>query len=816
MATRRTLVLFLGIALLGIRAIPAHGQELVTLKFTNSAADRQARAINTWIDQASTGANHAADVDLHIKPGDTVVPNVSRRALLQFDLSRIPRVGVKSATLQVFLDTAPAPNPRNWEVRQVNSFSGFSKALTITWINRTNQLLWTAAGGDIGPVLASTATGTTNGVTLTWDVSSAVETWFGGLPPNPNYGLLIKDQTENTDNNGGAAEEGQLASNSNATLVNVPALILTVIQQVHTLTATPGPGTVTLNWTYPAQITGSGIVNATSGVVILRNAGGPVPNNALIADATALPALCGDVNGAGVTVVFEATSTATTTFTDPATCSAPVNGTTYFYKVFAIAQIGLSGTYNYSTNGTGPIGSGVDSAFAAEISATPGASAAAQQAPVWMAPVRSASLSAPGIDPGNYAIIATNNSLVQGFSPADGSDAIAPASIGGTASSRMPVLESAEADFGPNTGNGAIPMTYLAGGDNLVYDVGLEPSGFVWNFLNPLAGGATAGAYMGGVALQVKAFSNSGNTKPNDVMIMGTHVAGVPPTVNTIFAVNTCNLSDATPTGTGCLGSGGGGWNITGGSVTSTGCSSTNVAASCSIDIVTSTPFVDYKRNTVWVNSHNGGAAAGVVASPDVWKLNANDGTVLAAVNVGGDIDSSPTESQDQSVMFVGTNGGVLFAYDPANVTSTFPTSPVQLATLTIGDGAIRGFPLVANSQSPWQVIVSTSTEVRRFDFNAATNTFSAAVWTTAVTNRSGQLTGPNLTEASSRPVILVGGGDGKIHELRLDTGADEAQRIVDPFGGTVIVGDPSLDVVDGEVIVGASDGRVYAFKLPF
>jgi len=69
-----------------------------------------------------------------------------------------------------------------------------------------------------------------------------------------------------------------------------------------------------------------------------------------------------------------------------------------------------------------------------------------------------------------------------------------------------------------------------------------------------------------------------------------------------------------------------------------------------------------------------------------------------------------------------------------------------------------------------------------------------------------------------SNPVVFVGCSDGKLHELLLSTGVDEAsQRIVDP-SGSVVVGDPSLDTLDSpnEVIVGASDGRVYAFSLPF
>jgi hypothetical protein len=810
----------LGLASLGLWVTTAHAQEQVTLQ-NNGSTDLQTRAINTWVDQNSPTTPNNTDADLHIEPGDTVAPNVTRRAVLQFDLSRIPRAGIKSALLNIWIDTAPTPNQRRWEVRQVTSFIGFASASNITWNNRTSQLAWTLVGGDFsGTVVgAGTLTGIINGVPLQWDVTTAVQTFFGvkGGPPDPNYGFMIKDQTEKTDNNGGAAEEGQMASNSNTTVAHRPSLVINLIQEVQGLHATNiSSNTVTLNWTYPSQIANSTIVNATSGAVILRMAGQPVPDSALLQDGTVLPALCSDVNSSGAIVVGITTGTA---FTDPGTCTAPSNGTTYFYKVLAIAQIGATSTYNYSTNGTGSIGSGVDNTFAAEISATPNTTLATIQAPLWVAPVHTASLSAPSIDPGNSVIVATNNDLVQGFDPIHGNDAIAPASVGGTVSSRMPVLEATESDWGTyNNGGTGLPMTFLAASDNLVYDVSLNSSGFVQQFSNPLGTG-TPGAYTGGVAMQVKAFSNSGNMKPDDVVIMGTHVTGGPPTVNTIFAATSCGLSVAT--GSGCPGTGGG-WSDVGGAVMSAGCNGSGVTAVvCNIDIVTSTPFVDYKRNTVWVTSHNGNAAAGVAASPDVLKLDANSGLVLAAVNVGGDIDSSPTGTQDQSLIFVGTNDGRLFAYDAALTDAGPPLKPFQVgsasAGLGVAEGPIKGFPLVASSSAPWFVIVSTKTKVTRWDFDGVA--FSVIPrWSTSVSGPSAPITGPNLTDTLNNPVILVGGSDGKLHELRVSDGVDEAQRVVDPFGGTVIVGDPSLDLLDSpnEVIVGASDGRVFAFALPF
>ncbi len=814
MATRRTLVLLLGIALLGIRATPAHAQERVTLQFVPgglSSPDSQVRSINTWLDEANPATgNHATDGDLHVQSGDTGNLNAAH-SLFLFDLSRIPRSGIKSASLNLWLDTAPT-TARTWEVEQVTSFIGVPLAYAISWTARTNQLGWTAPGGDfVGAPIATFAPGTTNGVLLTSDVSSGVETWFGGAPLTPNYGFIIKDVNEDTDPPGSSVG-GLLASNFNGTAAHAPALVVTFIQEVRNLTATPGNGSVTLNWTYPSQVANSTIVNATSGVVILREAGTPVEDLALIQDGTAPPASCGAVNLTGAIVVFNGGTGSPTTFMDN-TCGI-ANGTTYFYKVFAVASLG-GGNYNYSSNGDLASGT-ADNAFVGEIAATP--SATAPQAPLWMAPVRGAALAAPSIDPGNFALIADNNSVVQGFIPSNGNDAIAPASIGGNTGSRMPVLEAAEADYGPSTGLGPVPMTFVAADDSLVYDIGLETSGFILDFLNPVNDGMTPGAYTGGVAMQVKAFSNSGNTKPNDVMIMGTRVVATP-TANTIFAATTCNLSIVP--GTGCSGSGGG-WNITGGlgGVTSTGCSTTSSPATCDIDIITSTPFVDYKRNIVWVTSHNGNTASGntpaQVAAADVWKLDANSGAVLAAVNVGGDIDASPTGTQDQSVIFVGTNAGTVLAFDPATTDAGPPVTPHQLgASASLGDGPINGFPLVATAASPWTVVVSTNTQVQALSFNGTTFT---SLWTTVPVGGcipSSPVSGPNSMDLSNNPVVYIGCSDGTLHELVLSTGNDETQMILDPSGG-VVAGDPSLDVATNEVIVGASNGRVYAFKLPF
>jgi len=60
---------------------------------------------------------------------------------------------------------------------------------------------------------------------------------------------------------------------------------------------------------------------------------------------------------------------------------------------------------------------------------------------------------------------------------------------------------------------------------------------------------------------------------------------------------------------------------------------------------------------------------------------------------------------------------------------------------------------------------------------------------------------------------VYVGGGDGKIHELDLATGVDGKQRLLNT---SVTVGDVGIDTVLSLALASASDGRCYAFAIPF
>src|SRR5438128_9697461 len=95
-------------------------------------------------------------------------------------------------------------------------------------------------------------------------------------------------------------------------------------------------------------------------------------------------------------------------------------------------------------------------------------------------------------------------------------------------------------------------------------------------------------------------------------------------------------------------------WTYTGSGTSGTPCST------C-MDIISSTPFVDYTNNVVWVTSR---AAANGTVQPSVWKINASNGTLASgtATWIFNDIDSSPVPNADGAFVYVGTNLGNLTA----------------------------------------------------------------------------------------------------------------------------------------------------------
>lgn len=132
----------------------------------------------------------------------------NRRSLAMFDVSIIPTgSSVSSSTLNLYLSTAPV-GTRTHDVHRITS----------SWAEGT--VTWTLMPSFNGTLTGSASTGTANGVTVSWTVSSDVSEYIGGIATN--YGWLVKDAAE--DNS--AQRAGTYDTRENATSGTWPNLII--------------------------------------------------------------------------------------------------------------------------------------------------------------------------------------------------------------------------------------------------------------------------------------------------------------------------------------------------------------------------------------------------------------------------------------------------------------------------------------------------------------------------------------------------------------------------------------------------------------
>ena len=143
---------------------------------TLSAADA-----DSYVDQASTLSNFGTATSLEVRSQSL---SRNRRTFIQLSLAAcsIPANAlITAANLKLFMFTAPTAS-RAYEAHPVTG------AWTETGVTWTNQ-------PTVGALTASTATGTTANVTLTWAVTADVQAFVDG---STNRGWLIKDQTESS------------------------------------------------------------------------------------------------------------------------------------------------------------------------------------------------------------------------------------------------------------------------------------------------------------------------------------------------------------------------------------------------------------------------------------------------------------------------------------------------------------------------------------------------------------------------------------------------------------------------------------------
>ncbi len=735
-----------GLVMVLLIAAPVIARETIVLQ--KSGTDPQARGADATLNQASPTSNNV---------GNTVTvasaTGASERAIIEFDLSRIPNVAIKQALLTLHV-TAPPAGSVTYGAYDV---SNFWQSNVVSWDTRVATTAWTTAGGDTVAAATGTANLTAASTTAQFNITKDVQGWYNG---SPNYGTLIKDQAAN---DGSTTIFGAKGA-SNATS---PELDVTFVQNVTGLTAMPGNGSVTLRWTIPALIGTAVGAETYKGVLILRRTNSPVDKNSVPTDKTD-PGLCATV-GTG-TVVFD-DATGKTTFTDDATdtCAAPggapVNGTTYFYKVF------LRDSSNYYSSQ--PIANG--STFTEEISATPGATVAAQQETQWIAATFATDLASPALIPGTVVGIGSQINLLFMINATTGLRQFVPVSLGGIIASRSPVIDAGFSSTAKN-------IVYVTEEDGLVYGVFTDTGVIDWA-VNPIGSGLLA--LQGGPAVQLKAIAGV----PNDVVFFGTRNAATT-SANQIFALN-----------------GNTGANVSWSPLTGP-LATTNEGAQ-NLDIINSTPLVDYVHNVIWITSRS---ACGT-SQPSLWQINPSTGAVAGIANLG-DIDASPILTFSSDVLFVGTvgdSGGTPCTAGNSTIYAINPSTGATIASFASADGPIVSYPIVLGTAPPYTVIFSGTTAVHAISIDTSRPIpVFVPVWNTTVANPSAPISSIGLN------YVYVGSSDGKIHELMLTTGADIKDEVTNIGATKGAVGDPSIDEVMSRIYVTTTDQRAYAFTIPF
>jgi hypothetical protein len=728
-------------------AAPVIARETIVLQ--KSGTDPQARGADATLNQALPNGNNV---------GNTLTvasaTGASQHAIVEFDLSRIPNVGIKQAMLTLHVTSAPGGSV----TYGAYNISDFWQSSAATWNTRVATTAWNTAGGDTAAAASSTANLTAASTTAKFNITTDVQNWYNG---SPNYGTLIKDQAANDTFT--TVFGSKAASNANS-----PELDVTFVQNVASLTATPGNGSVKLNWTIPALIGTAVPGESYTGVVILRRTGSPVDKASFPTD-TVVPALCSTL-GTGTVVFVDATSQ--TSFTDNAandTCAAPggapVNGTTYFYKVFLRDS---SNYYSYE-----PIANG--STYTQEISATPAATVAAQQNTQWIAATFATDLASPSLVPGATIAMGSQTNLLFFINAVTGIRQFVPISLGGSIASRSPLIDAAFSSTGQN-------VDYVTDQDGLIYAIFTNTGVIDW-VVNPIGSGKLL--LQGGPAVQLK--SVAGGT--NDQVFFGTRNVATT-TGNQIFGLNGNTGANAS-------------WSPITGPVNTTNNGVQN------LDIINSTPLVDYVHNAVWVTSRS---ACGT-SQPSLWEINPGTGAVQAIANLG-DIDASPTLTFNSDVLFVATvgdSGAAACTAGNSTIYAINPTTGATIASFVTSDGPAVSYPVVLGSSPPYMVIYSGATAVHALSIDTSRPTpLFAPVWNTTVANPSAPISSTGLQ------FVFVGSSDGKVHELMLTTGADVKDEVTNIGATKGTVGDPSIDEVMSRIYVTTTDQRAYAFAFPF
>jgi len=751
-------------ALLCLASLLPRAEAVHTVTITSVSRD-------TYLDQANSSTNYGAATPITVKTSS----GANRRVLVRMSGGSLPPSGsaVKSGSLSLYMSTAPTSSRtygayritnNNWTEGTGTAGSG------ATWNLYDGVTTWTTAGGDFnGTATATSATGTSSAVRITWNILADVQGWVNGT--YSNNGTLIKDQTESSS----TAYTASFSSREDATTTNRPQLTVSYLQPVTNLAATAGNTQVTLYWTLP------GSSPDYTGALVLRKT---------VSAPTSVPAdgtnpTVGTPLADGSIVRFN-NALGATTFTD----SGLTNGTTYYYQVFA-----------RDTNSTAGICSAsICYSFASStIVSTPTSGTSGN--PTWSYATGAFSMAPPGLDPNDVVIAGSNDAIIRGMS-ASSATQVFTYQTQGAIQAQPPVIPAALSATSPQ-----VNVAYVTSQDGLVHALntttGVQLWSSIWNYVNSTTPSQYPAGLQGAAAVWLKwvsAQSICGAT--TDVVFVGSYGGsynlGNPSTSNgQVYALNGGTTSVTTTAGFG------GNCPSLATSVPGGGLLWTFSPSSPGMDSVSSTPYVDYTNKVLWVTSYSNGNT-----QPSLWKINLLNGTLASGTATWslGDIGSSPSPNADGSFVYVGTNAGGLKAIRVSD--GTVYTCPT--ATVCTGTNTIIGFPWSVGT-SPDTIIFTYGNHVQSVSFNFSTLTFSQN-WTVQPSGTPASVSAPVVDGTNT--YLYIGASDGKVHELQVSNGLDFKQVTIVP--GTPTVGSPGFDGALNQIYVGASDGHIYAFPTPF
>jgi outer membrane protein assembly factor BamB len=542
-------------------------------------------------------------------------------------------------------------------------------------------------------------------------------------------------------------------------VANQPTLNLRYLRDVTMSPAVPGISEITLNWTFPAGSTSANY----DGVLFAKQPGSAAPTFAP-ADGTVY--ITGAQPVAGQFIAANTAAFATVSaFDENGDTSIVLPGTQYAYKGFTHDATAIAGAasvaaphYSFGNTSTQTIttvaGGGANKNWSYKTSAT--------------------TLAAPALDPGNIVVTGGNDNAVHAMSAATGQRNYQPGGTsgvtGGTIQTRPPLI--AASDTSHPTCKNVCAVAYVAAGDGTVYAFRTDTGALLWQ-TGVLTTGAGSG-FQAAPAVQVKSFAGVGYTPAFDTVIVATRNVGAGSTTNNkVFGLN--GNTGATV------------WTFSPGNM----------------DIVNSTPYVDYVNNMVWVTSRaNGGGG-----QPSLWKINTNNGNLSTSFNLNN-IDQAPTQNFDGKIIYVTTNAGLLYAVRTdingcsRNVTvpGVIPVGfPIPLETAALNDDVF-----FATTTGVSKVHVAYTTGA----CTTPTFTISPGGWVNpAIINPSSLI----FTSPPQAEFMYVGSSDGHLYKINPTTGANVSNRLINTGA---IIGDPSFDTFTLKFYMGDSTGHIFSFDL--